>query len=136
MLGYHNDPDETKNVIRKHKDGKFWVHTGDLGFISERGFVHIVGRIKRYMLCISNGVQKKVFSLDIEKALNNNPLVEKSVVVPMDDIVKNQVPVAFVKCIETDMTKQRIRSELESYCNENLDQAYRPVKYIFATVSP
>ena len=40
MMGYLNNPDETKNVLRKHKDGKLWLHTGDIGYISLNGIVY------------------------------------------------------------------------------------------------
>lgn len=59
MLGYVNDQEETDHIIRKHEDGKYWVHSGDLGFISENGFVYISGRLKRYLMYIANGLQKK-----------------------------------------------------------------------------
>ena len=61
-MEYINNPEETENIIRKHDDGLLWIHTGDYGYISENGFIHLKGRLKRYMLCIANGVQKKVLS--------------------------------------------------------------------------
>ncbi len=135
MVGYINNPDETNKVIIKHKDGKLWVHTGDLGYISENGFIHLVGRIKRYMLCIANGVQKKVFSLDIEKVLNENPYIEKSVVVPMDDTIKNQVPVAYIK-LKDFHNNNLVEKDLIKYCEEKLDDIFRPVKYFFVNEFP
>lgn len=59
MLGYINNPEETANILRKHEDGKLWVHTGDLGYIDEDGFVYINGRLKRYKLRIGDGLHKK-----------------------------------------------------------------------------
>ncbi len=63
MAYYVNNPEETANIMRKHSDGRMWIHSGDLGYISENGFIHISGRLKRYMLCIKNGVQKKCLVL-------------------------------------------------------------------------
>lgn len=59
MLGYINKPDETANILWKHEDGKLRVHTGDLGYIDEDGFVYINGRLKRYKLRIGDGLHKK-----------------------------------------------------------------------------
>lgn len=138
MSGYVNNPEETSNVIRKHKDGLLWVHSGDLGYISENGFVHISGRLKRYMLCIAGGIQKKVYSLDIEKELLKHPMVEQCAVVPVDDKILNQVPVAFViskKSAEKSDSK-KIENELQELCEANLQPVYRPTRYIFKDVFP
>lgn len=43
MLGYDNQ-DETNKTIKIHKDGKRWLHTGDIGYITKMGQVHIFNR--------------------------------------------------------------------------------------------
>lgn len=51
MWGYVNNESETKHIIKQHDDGNMWVHTGDLGFIDEDGFIHIsVGKIDYRLL--------------------------------------------------------------------------------------
>jgi acyl-CoA synthetase (AMP-forming)/AMP-acid ligase II len=42
MLGYFDDPDETRNAI----DADGWLHTGDIAVMDERGYVRITDRIK------------------------------------------------------------------------------------------
>ncbi|MBQ7671254.1 MAG: acyl--CoA ligase [Clostridia bacterium] len=135
MIGYLNNPEETSNIIRRHDDGLLWIHSGDLGYISENGFIHISGRLKRYMLCFSNGVAKKVFSLDIEKVLVKHPNVEKCAVVPINDEVINQAPVAFVVPLDN-MEKKELEQSLIGFANEKLDQLYRPVRYYFLSKFP
>ena len=39
MLGYLNNPEEEKKVIKKHSDGKEWIHSEDVGTIDEDGFI-------------------------------------------------------------------------------------------------
>lgn len=136
MTGYINNPEETANIIRKHSDGKYWIHSGDLGYISEDGFVHISGRLKRYMLCIADGVQKKVFSLDIEKALLKHNGVDNCAVVPVPDEKVNEAPVAFIIPKQKGSGGDELELELKQFCKDNLQEVYRPVKYIFVEKFP
>jgi len=136
MIGYLNKPEETDNILRRHEDGLLWVHSGDLGYISENGFIHISGRLKRYMLCIANGIQKKVFSLDIEKVLVKHPEVEKYAVVPVADEKINQAPVAFIVLSNINADQASIEFALREFANQNLEQVYLPKKYFFVSKYP
>ncbi len=71
MIGYYEDPDATAEVMGP--DG--WFHTGDLGFIDEKGVVTITGRIKS-MIVLTNG--KKAFPEEFEILLNRIPGVKDS----------------------------------------------------------
>ena len=136
MSGYVNNPQETANILRKHDDGKIWVHSGDLGYISEDGFIHISGRLKRYMLCIANGIQKKVFSLDIEKVILEHPKIENCAVVPVDHAELCQAPVAFVILKRGTTPDAALETELRAYSESNLDEVYRPLQYFFVEKFP
>ena len=43
MYGYSKEED-TQKVLFKHSDGNTWLHTGDIGYITEDGFVHVLNR--------------------------------------------------------------------------------------------
>jgi long-chain acyl-CoA synthetase len=48
MQGYWNDPEETAKVLVKHDDGKVWLHTGDMCYITpETGDIYYRQRLKR-----------------------------------------------------------------------------------------
>lgn len=136
MTEYINNPEETDNIIRRHEDGKLWVHSGDLGYITEGGFVHISGRLKRYMLCIADGVQKKVYSLDVEKVLLQHPKISKCAVVPISNKETFQAPVAFVILKKEYKPDQTTEFELKAFCEKNLPTVYRPIRYIFTEEFP
>ncbi len=135
MIGYLNAPEETANIIRLHEDGLKWVHSGDLGYVTEDGFVHISGRLKRYMLHIANGVQKKIFSLDIEKVLLIHAEVENCAVVPMESKEFNQVPVAFL-ILKNGAVPETAEQEIREFVEGRLEPSYRPVKYYFVEKFP
>lgn len=46
MMGYLNNEIETNEALQVHKDGHVWLHTGDLGYMDEDGFVFYKGRQK------------------------------------------------------------------------------------------
>lgn len=136
MSGYINNPEETANILRQHEDGLLWIHTGDLGHIDEDGFVYISGRLKRYMLRISGDLQKKVFSLDVEKVILQHPAVKNCVVVPLDDEKENQVPVAFILPKRNIEPTNEMLFEIEKYCEAELDPYHQPAKYYYLETIP
>lgn len=136
MLGYINNKAETDNIIQRHKDGLLWVHSGDLGYISETGFVYISGRLKRYMLHIANGVQKKVFSLDIEKELLKHPKINNCAVVPVSDPKTFQVPVAYIIPKKEHQGDTNLEKELTDYGERHMRDGYRPIRYIVVAKFP
>jgi len=72
MLGYYDDKEETKKVI---KDG--WFHTGDLGRMDKDGYLYITGR-KKDVIVLKNG--KNVFPDELELLVNGLPAVKESIV--------------------------------------------------------
>ncbi|MDD7739299.1 MAG: class I adenylate-forming enzyme family protein [Lachnospiraceae bacterium] len=43
MLGYDNEEATAKALIR-HEDGNVWLHTGDIGYVTEEGIFHVLTR--------------------------------------------------------------------------------------------
>lgn len=43
MLGY-DDPKKTEEVLQRHEDGTYWLHTGDFGYMDEHGVIFAFGR--------------------------------------------------------------------------------------------
>ena len=72
MLGYYNNDEETKKVL---KDG--WFYTGDLGKIDDNGYLYITGRCKS-VIVTKNG--KNIYPEEVEYYLNDNPLISESLV--------------------------------------------------------
>lgn len=71
MLGYHNMPTETENTLRKHADGKTWLHTGDIARMDEDGYFYIVDR-KKDMALIGGF---NVYPRNVEDVFMEHPAV-------------------------------------------------------------
>ncbi|MBO5416804.1 MAG: AMP-binding protein [Clostridia bacterium] len=82
MLGYYRRPDLTAEV---KKNG--WLHTGDVGFIDEKGFLVITGR-KKNVIIRANG--KNVFPEELEAYLCRNPIISEAVVLGIMNEKKNE----------------------------------------------
>ncbi|KSW25778.1 MULTISPECIES: AMP-binding protein [unclassified Pseudomonas] len=87
LKGYWNRPEASAEVLR---DG--WLHTGDLGQITERGFIRYLGRRKEMIKV--NGMS--VFPSELEALLGQHPAVLASAVLARPDERRGQQPVAFV----------------------------------------
>lgn len=72
MKGYWNQPELTAEALR---DG--WMHTGDGGYLDERGFLYVVDRIKD--MIVSGG--ENVYSAEVEDALYAHPAVAECAVI-------------------------------------------------------
>lgn len=73
MLGYMDMPEETAAVI----DSEGWFHTGDMGYMDDRGYAYITGR-KKNVIITKNG--KNVYPEELEYQLSLVPFVEESFV--------------------------------------------------------
>ncbi|MEK6705356.1 MAG: long-chain fatty acid--CoA ligase [Bdellovibrionota bacterium] len=72
--GYFKDPASTADAVPGGLSGEGWLHTGDLGEVTERGLVRIRGR-KKEILKTSGG--KMVAPLPIEEALKVSPIISQ-----------------------------------------------------------
>jgi long-chain acyl-CoA synthetase len=76
MVEYWHKPDDTKaNVV----DG--WLHTGDMGYYDEEGYIYIVDRKKD--MIISGG--ENVYPREVEEVLYQHPAVLEAAVIGIPD---------------------------------------------------
>lgn len=77
MQGYYKNPEATAEVLR---DG--WLHTGDLGYMDEDGYVYITGR-KKNLIILSNG--ENVSPEELEALLQKDENVKEFLVKEKND---------------------------------------------------
>lgn len=73
MAGYYRNEALTREVI----DADGWFHTGDLGFLTNDGFLIIIGR-KKEMISLSSG--KIAWPEQLELILNNDRFIVQSLI--------------------------------------------------------
>jgi acyl-CoA synthetase (AMP-forming)/AMP-acid ligase II len=122
--GYWKKPEATRATIVNG-----WVHTGDIGKIDEEGFVYILDR-KKDMI---NRGGEKIYSLEVENVICDNPKVLEVAVVGVPDAVMGEVVKA---CITLKSGEKATEEEIKKFCGERLAD-YKVPKFVeFMDVLP
>ncbi len=134
MIGYYNNDTETNNVIKRHEDGLMWVHSGDIGYIDEDGFVFIKDRIKRVIIR-HDGF--KVFPSLIEKAVDTHKNVISNCAVGIDDTSHSQGKLPIVYAVLNNVADAKtVKAELIELCKKELPEYVQPVDFVFIDKMP
>lgn len=124
MVGYWNNPAETEIALRRHGEGGRWLHTGDLGYLDDDGYLFIVDRMKD--LIKVGGIQ--VWPREIEEVLVTHPAVAEAGVAGVPDPVKGEICKAWV-VLRPGMTATE--EEIRAFCRERLAPFKAPSKVEF-----
>ena len=83
MQGYYKMPEETAETLT---DG--WLHTGDLGYVDEEGFVYLTGR-KKNLIITKNG--ENVSPEELENRLSQERLVQEVLVRESQGVIEAEI---------------------------------------------
>jgi long-chain acyl-CoA synthetase len=116
MKYYHNMPIETANALRKLKDSKVWLFTGDIARMDEDGYFYIVDRKKE--LIKPGGEQ--VWPREVEEVIAANPKVLEVGVAGIPDSLRGEVVKAWVvlkpgECLTEEEVKDWSKKSLAIY---------------------
>lgn len=117
MLGYWRKPTETAETL---KDG--WIHTGDVGFRDEQGWIYLVDRKKDVI--IASGY--KVWPREVEDVLYEHPAVREAAVIGVTDAYRGEDVKA---CISLATGAEVEAEEIVTWCRERL-AAYKVPRVI------
>lgn len=124
MLGYMGREDENKKIMQIHEDGKLWIHSGDIGYVTEDGFVYIVDRLKR-MIIREDGF--KVYPSIIENVICECKDVTNCAVIGVSNKQYTQgvIPKAFIT-VRDKIAHEKIINEINDICKRKLSEYQIP----------
>jgi long-chain acyl-CoA synthetase len=124
MLGYLNLPEETAHTLR---DG--WLHTGDMVYSDEEGYLYLVDRLKD--MIISSG--ENIYPREVEEVIYAYPGVEEAAVIGIPDKLRGEAVCAYlVPKAGVTLEKQALRK----YLLEHVAPYKVPRKFYFCTELP
>ena len=124
MKGYWRNPKATADTI---KNG--WLHTGDMGYMDESGYLFIMDRSKD--MIITGG--ENVYPREIEEVLVQHPAVREVAVIGIPDPKWGEAIKAVVSVVQG---KSVTEEELFSFCKENIASYKKPKSVDFMDELP
>jgi fatty-acyl-CoA synthase len=106
MKGYDREPEATARAI----DAEGWLHTGDLGWMREDGYIHLTGRAKD--MIIRGG--ENVYPREVEEFLYAHPKVAEVQVVGLPDERLGEIIVAWIRLRPQQVSTEE---EIRKFCD-------------------
>ena len=119
MRGYWNQPDKTEEALRGG-----WLHTGDIGYMDEDGYLYLVDRMHDKI--ITGGLN--VYPREVEEVLSTHPAVAQVAVFGVSDPLWGE---AITAAVVVRMGSKVTADELMQFCREKLAGYKRPKKIHF-----
>lgn len=116
MLGYLEQPDETAAVLKKHTDGRVWLHTGDIFTMDQDGYFYFKLRLKRMIK--SSGMN--VYPVQVEDLLDRHPAVQAACVIGVPDETQVERVKAVIVLKDKSKASPELAQELIAHCQKHL----------------
>ena len=124
MAGYWQKPEVSAKTLRAGR-----LHTGDVGYLDEDGYLFIVDRIKE--MIIASGY--KIYPRNVEEALYEHPAVAECAVIGAPDEYRGETVMAVVAAAPGKTVNE---DELTAFLEERLSPMERPRIYKFRDSLP
>ena len=132
MMGYMDNPGETASTLRRHYDGRIWLHTGDLGQMDQDGFVYFRLRMKR--MIITNGYN--VYPSQLENIIDGHDKVLLSCVIGVKDPRRGQIVKAYIVPMPGIEPSEELKAEILAHCADHIAKYAMPREIEFRTELP
>jgi acyl-CoA synthetase (AMP-forming)/AMP-acid ligase II len=124
MIGYWDEPDQTAAALRGG-----WMHTGDAGYLDDRGYLFVVDRIKD--MIVTGG--ENVYCAEVENALAGHPAVAACAVIGVPDRQWGEQVHAVVVL---QPGHQATGEELKEFCRDQIANYKLPRSVAFVDALP
>ncbi|UCD58052.1 MAG: AMP-binding protein, partial [Candidatus Hydrogenedentota bacterium] len=119
VKGYWNNPKATEETFVGG-----WLHTGDLGYMDEDGYVYVADRIKD--MIVSGG--ENIYCIEVENAIMQHPAVLEVAVVGIPDPVMQEAVKAVI-CLKPGTTATE--EEIKEHCKKLIASYKKPRHIVF-----
>ena len=135
MKSYFDNAEETKNAMKVHKDGKVWIHSGDMGYFDEDGFLFFEGRFK-FVIPRFDG--HKNFPVQLERVVSKFKGVLNCCVVPCRDMdhMQGQYPIVVVEYENKEADLEEVRLQILKHCKKRIGGREQPCDVVFEDKIP
>lgn len=130
-IGYYKNEEATQQILKKHADGKVWLHTGDIFYKRDDGYLFFRQRIKRML--ISAGYN--IYLSQVDEIVSDCSIVKQCCAVAIDDKVLGAKLGLYI-ILNNEMDQENARKEILSYCEEHLAAYSMPHTIIFVDDFP
>ena len=131
FVGYWKNDKVTEETLFQAK-GTTWIHTGDLGYVTEEGYFYISGRLKR-ILCVTgeDEVPFRVYPMEVERVLGMHEEVSDCAVVGRKSSMNGYTVIAFLilKKESHMQDNAQIIEELNELCKRELPEHSLPKEF-------
>lgn len=124
MIGYYQLPAESKIALEKN-----WLHTGDLAYIDQDGYIFIVDRLKD--MIITSG--ENIYPREIEELLYAYPAVSEVAVIGVPDKLRGTIVRAYIVPKDGQLLEKKM---LQKYLQKKLAAYKIPREFIFVESLP
>ena len=121
MDGYYHNPQATAEVI---KNG--WLHTGDIGWVDESGYLFLSGR-KKEMIILKG---QNIYPSDIEQVLSSHPKIAEAKVFAIPDRLRGEIVGVVIRSREKVAARAQ---EIKHFCLEHMADYKLPKRIIFTS---
>ena len=129
MMGYHNNPEETANVISYDDDGTKWLNLGDYLVEEDDGFYKYVGRQKRNFVCDCDNIYPE----QLEELLQTLPEIREAVVTPISDDILQFVPSYHISLYSDQIDYEEFEKKMRKVIVTNTCENALPRKIEYTT---
>ena len=127
-----DNPEETAHTLRRHPEGRIWLHTGDLGRMDQDGFVYFRQRIKR--MIVTSGYN--VYPSQLENVIDGHDKVLISCVIGVKDPYRVQRVKAYIVPKPGVEPSEELRQDILAYCSKHIAKYAMPREIEFRKELP